>query len=252
MNWKDRARAAGIHLLISLSLAALTALLVFELWYPYPYRTLSGGRDLFGLVVGIDVLLGPFLTFSVFNRKKPRGELIRDLSVIGLLQLAALCYGLWTVCAARPVHMVFEFDRFRVVHAIEIDPKLLQSAPPALRHLPLTGPTLLAVRDFKNQKEKFDATMAALSGVSLSSRPDFWQAYDTAARARALAAAKPVPALLQRHPEQAPALAALSQQAGSPVADLRYLPAQDRSTVWTAILQPKTGDIIGYLPLDSF
>ncbi len=55
MNWKIRFRAAGIHLCISLAIAALAATLVFALWYPYPYRDISGGRELFGMLVGIDV-----------------------------------------------------------------------------------------------------------------------------------------------------------------------------------------------------
>ena len=41
------------------------------------------------------------------------------IAVVALIQLVALGYGLWTVFIARPVHLVFEIDRFRVVHAIE-------------------------------------------------------------------------------------------------------------------------------------
>ena len=50
------------------------ALLVFAVWYPYPYREISGGRDLFLLVVAVDVVLGPLITFAVFNRAKPRAR----------------------------------------------------------------------------------------------------------------------------------------------------------------------------------
>lgn len=41
--WRDRLRASGIHLGISLGIA----LLVFALWYPYPYRDISGGESFF-------------------------------------------------------------------------------------------------------------------------------------------------------------------------------------------------------------
>ena len=78
-------------------MALLAAALVFGLWYPYPYREISGGRELFFIIVAVDVVMGPLLTFAVFNRKKPLKELKRDLGVIVLLQLAALGYGLWTV-----------------------------------------------------------------------------------------------------------------------------------------------------------
>ncbi|NTV87211.1 MAG: pilus assembly protein, partial [Burkholderiaceae bacterium] len=119
-DWKIRARAAAVHLCISLLVAGVAAGLVFGLWYPYPYREISGGRELFLLVVAVDVVLGPLVTFVVFNRTKPRKELVRDLALVGLMQLAGLAYGLWTVHEARPVHLVFEIDRFRAVHAVDV------------------------------------------------------------------------------------------------------------------------------------
>ena len=101
-DWRDRLRAAGIHLGLSALVAAMAALLVFALWYPYPYREISGGRSLFLLVITVDVVLGPLLTFAIFDRAKPRRRLRRDLAVVALLQLAGLAYGLWTVNLARP------------------------------------------------------------------------------------------------------------------------------------------------------
>ena len=89
-----RSRAAGWHLLISAAVAALAAALVFGLWYPGAYRHLSGGRGLFILVVTVDVILGPLLTFAVFNLKKGWPHLRRDLAIIGVIQLAGLAYGL--------------------------------------------------------------------------------------------------------------------------------------------------------------
>jgi len=195
--WKERLRAAGIHLLISLAIAALAAALVFGLWYPQPYPELSGGRELFLLVVSVDVVMGPLITLAIFNRKKPWKELRRDLAIVGLLQLAALGYGLWTVAVARPVHLVFEYNRFRVVHAIEVPEELIAQAPPGITPLPFTGPDVLSLRPFKDSKEQFDSTMAAVAGVSLSARPDLWQPYATA-RDEVLKEAKPVLALRQR------------------------------------------------------
>ena len=48
--WKDRFQASGIHLGISLVIALLAAALVFGLWHPYPYREISGERELFLIV----------------------------------------------------------------------------------------------------------------------------------------------------------------------------------------------------------
>ena len=246
-----RLKAAGIHLAISLTLALLAALLVFVVWYPYPYREISGGRELFLLVVAVDVIMGPLMTFVVFNASKPRRELQRDLGIIGLLQIAALAYGMWTVAIARPVHLVFEIDRFRVVHAIDVPPELLKRAPPDLQRLPLTGPTLLSVRDFKDNKESFDATMAALQGAALGARPDFWQSYDKA-KPQVLARAKPLAELRARFPANKKDIDRALQASGRSASALAYVPMVGRQTFWTVLIDANTAEVMAFVPIDSF
>lgn len=51
-----------------------------------------------------------------------------DIALIALLQTGTLEYGLWTVAQARPVYMAFEIDRFRFVHAVDVDLFLLARA----------------------------------------------------------------------------------------------------------------------------
>ncbi len=253
-SFKPRLLAAGIHLLISLAVAGLAAWLVFGLWYPYPYREISGGRDLFFIVIAVDVVMGPLLTLSVFNRNKPSQELRRDLAVIGVLQIAALVYGLWTVSVARPVHLVFEMDRFRVVHAIEVPEEELSSAQPELQRLPWTGPTLLSMRAFADGKEKVDLTLAAISGVHLGARPALWQPYDKAQN-QVIGAARPLGDLKTRFPEKAGAIdaalrSALGQKASNRV--VGYLPMAGRDKFWTVLLDLTTTEIIAFVPIDSF
>lgn len=250
-NWKERLYASGIHLGISLVIATLAALLVFALWYPYPYREISGGRELFFIVITVDVILGPLITFAVFNRNKPRKELMCDLGVVGLIQLAALAYGLWTVAVARPVHLIFEFDRFRVVHAIEVPEDLLDQTPTDIHAMPLRGPTVLAVRPFRDADEEGSATLMALQGLHLSARPDLWESY-TQARGRVLAAAKPVLELRQRFLPQGALIDRAITKTGLSDRDLCYLPMVGRNTFWTVLLDASTAEIRGFLPLDSF
>ena len=250
-NWRERARASAIHLGISLAVAFLAALLVFGLWYPYPYRVLSGGRELFQILITVDAIMGPLITLMIFDRAKPWRELRRDLAIVGLLQLAALAYGLWTVFLARPVHLVFEFDRLRAVHAVEVPPELLDKAPRGIDPLPVLGPTLLAVRPFRDANEKMEATLAALNGVSLGSRPDLWQSYD-AARERVREAARPASELKARFPRAAGEIDAVLAAQGRRAEDMRYLPLLSRRTAWTAFIEPASGDPVAYMPLDSF
>ena len=250
--WNGRIKASAIHLALSLTLAMMAALLVFVVWYPYPYRDISGGRELFLLVVGVDVIMGPLMTLAVFNRNKPRQELRRDLAVIGLLQLLALAYGLWTVAVARPVPLVFEIDRFRVVHAIDVPTELLNRAPQALQRLPLTGPTLLSVREFKDSRESFEATMAALQGAALGARPDFWQSYEQA-KPQVLARARPLADLNARFPARAGEVTkALQSATGRLPTSIGYIPMVGRSTFWTVLIDSSTAEVIAFVPIDSF
>lgn len=248
---KERLKASSIHLGISLCIAVAAAVLVFTAWYPWPYREVSGGRELFLILVTVDVILGPLITLAIFDRRKPMRELVMDLAVVGCIQLAALAYGLWTVAVARPVHLVFEIDRLRVVHAIDIPEELLAAAPPGIKPEPWTGPTLLAVRPFRDAREQADATLAALQGVQLGARPDLWQPW-AAARARVLAAAHSVQALKHKLPAQASLVDAAMQRAGLDAAHTLYLPMISRKTAWTAFLDPQTAEIVGFAPLDSF
>ena len=253
-NWKGRLRASGIHLGLSLGIAALAAVVVFGLWYPYPYREISGGRSLFMLVVSVDVVMGPLITLVIFNRAKPRRELMVDFSVVALLQLAALSYGMWTVFVARPVHVVFEYSRMSVVHAIDVDATLLAKAPAALQKLPMTGPTLIALRPFKSAAESFDATMAAMGGSPLSARSDLWQPYADSVP-DILKESKPASELVVRSAAQAEKAAHINQavkNSGRTLDQLRYLPLVSRESAWTILLDAKTAEPVGYIPLDPF
>ncbi len=246
----SRLKAAGIHLGLSVLLAVLAALLVFQVWYPYPYRDISGGRDLFLLVVAVDVVMGPLLTLTVFNPKKPLAELRRDLALIVVLQLAALGYGLWTVAVARPVHPVFEISRFVVVHAVDIPAELMAKAPPELQRLPLTGPTLLSVRAFKSSDEQFDATTIALNGLAVGAQPNLWQSYDKG-KADVLAIAKPLAELKARFASRVPEIDKALKAIPARVA-VGYVPMVGRSSFWTVFVDLKTAEVLAFVPIDPY
>jgi len=246
-----RLKALGVHACISLLFAAGAAALVFWVWYPYPYREISGGRELFLLVMGVDVVLGPLVTFILFSPAKTRRALMLDFSLVAVLQLSALAYGLWTVSVARPVYLTFEYNRFRVVHAIDVPDDLLDQAEPAYRRLPWTGPKPLGLRDFRDANEQADATLAALSGLQLAARPNLWIPYPQA-HPSVLKESRPLAALRSRFPDQAGLIDQAVQQTGRPIADLAYVPMVGRKTFWTVVLDAQSADILGYLPIDSF
>jgi hypothetical protein len=247
----SRFRIAGYHLLGSAVAVGIIAFWIFFIWYPEPFRSLSGGLHLFGILVLVDLVLGPFATFIVSSSKKSPCELTTDIVFIVLLQFGAMAYGTWTIYQARPVYMAFEIDRFRTIHAIEIPLDLLPSAPVGFQSLPLLGPGLVAVRPFKNETERMDATLAALQGVHLGSRPDLWMPYEKALL-QLLKEAKPVADLLLRKPNDSVAIVAAIESAGVSEAEIRYLPVVGRQDFWVVLIHKRTGQPLVYIPVDPY
>lgn len=248
--WLGRAKAALIQLGVSAVVAAAAAALVLWFWYPAPYRQISGGRDLFFLVVAVDVIIGPLLTFVAYDRRKPSAELTRDLAVIAALQLGALLYGLHTVAQARPAIIALEGDRLRVVRAIDLERADFQKAPPGLQSLSWWGPMFVATRQ-PTAEEKLETIDRGLAGEDIGMRPEFWlpPALTAAAYARG---AKPLTQLTRLQPQRASQVQDAVKRTGVALDELGYLPMLARSTDWSALVHFKDGQIVGYLPVDGF
>lgn len=249
--WRARIRASLLHLGLCILVAMAVAALVLLVWYPAPYHSISGGLHLLTIVLAIDMVLGPVLTLLVYRTTKSRRELVLDFSLIALLQVGALGYGLWTVYTARPVHLVFEYHRLAVVHAAEVTEAELGLAPLAWQTLPKTGPTLLSLRELRAE-EVVESTMRALAGQAQAAQPPLWQEYDLA-RTQILDAAQPVPQLLARFPTTRALIQQSVAATGLQPTQLSTLPVISRQdTAWTALIDTHTARPVGWLPLDSF
>lgn len=246
----SRLRAALVHLCISAGVAGLAALLVFVLWYPTPFREISGGRELFFLVIAVDVVLGPCITFAVFNRRKPLSELRRDLTIVALLQLGGLAYGLHTVYLVRPVFLALEVNRVRVVRVLDLKGIDLKAAPPELQHMPLWGVTPVAARAVRPE-EKNEALQLGLKGRDIGMRPEFWLPRSATGPAYAQAA-KPLSELMRRHPRRSEEIQHAAQETGRPAEQLGFLPILARLTNWSALVDLRSGDVVGYVNIDGF
>ena len=250
LNLRRRARAAGLHLLISAAVAAAAATLVFGLWYPGMYRVLAGGRELFLLLSSVDVVLGPLLTFAVFDLSKGWPHLRRDLAIIGAIQILALGYGLHAVYGARPVATVFEVDRFRVITAAQVYDPELEVARPEYRRLPIAGPWLLGTRQAKSDAELDEGLSMGAQGVDLAQRPLFWQPY-AASTAAALSHSRPLALLLAKYPTHAAAIKDRLRKQGVDERTASFLPVMARGGDWVVILD-NAGRLVHYVPVDGF
>ena len=248
---RSAAVASGIHLFCSLVVAVLAGVLVFGLWYPFPYRELAGGRELFLLVVAVDVVCGPLLTLVLYNPAKPRAELWRDLGIVAIIQLAALGYGLVSVWQARPLFLVQEVDRFKVVVAPSLESGAVAALPDALKPGWLSGPKVVAIRPPKDNAERNKVMFESVEGGrDFAERPEFYLSYEGADALKSLNKAKPLIVFLKRWPEQQINATRLAAEKKADISQWMYLPVIARED-WVAVLD-KQGQIQGFLKGDGF
>jgi len=110
--WLNKTKASAIHLSITTTIFLVFLYLLIIYWYPLPYFHSDGGWQGMRIMLFVDVVLGPTLTFIVYNHKKTRNKIILDLSVIGIVQFCALIWGVGTVYLGRPVVIAFHEGYF--------------------------------------------------------------------------------------------------------------------------------------------
>jgi hypothetical protein len=250
-NQFRRLRAAGIHFLASVGVAAIAAVMVFRIWYPHPFSAVAGGLSLFMLLVSVDVILGPALTAVAASPAKPVAELRRDLAVIVVVQLAAFIYGVYTIAMARPVHLAFEVDRMHVVTAADIEPTTLRDALPEFRRLPWFGPTLVGAAKPTKPEDQTRAFDLGVAGIDLAMIPANWRDYASQSD-EVWARARPAQALIEKYPQSADGLDEIASASGQPIAALRFLPLQSRQASWVTIVAAPGSRVVGHLPFDGF
>ena len=230
--------AAGVHAVASVLLAGLVGVVGLGVMYPGVYTQLAGGFELFLLICGVDVTLGPLLTGIVFSPRKGFRELRRDLLVIVTMQLAALVYGIHVLAVARPVALVFEVDRFRVISQADVVTDELASAPAQFRNLSWAGPRLTGARAATDD-EKFETIEKALAGFDIGQRPSFWQPYElkSSVRTRAFPAGREADEELTA--ESRGRVERELQENGLAIGSARFLPLQARQPGWVVWLDAK-------------
>ena len=99
-------KATGVHLCLSLIVFLYLVYQIYFNWYPQPYFSVDGGWQGIRLIAGVDLVLGPLITFLIFDLSKRRREIVFDLMIIVIIQFAALTYGVYLTYTQRPVAIV--------------------------------------------------------------------------------------------------------------------------------------------------
>ncbi|MFN0296071.1 TfpX/TfpZ family type IV pilin accessory protein [Acinetobacter albensis] len=167
------------HLVISFLIALLVMGLVFFVWYPFPLANAVGVTHIFLMMLTIDVIVGPLLGLLVYKQDKK--SLKFDLIVIIAIQIAALCYGIYSIEQGRPTWLAYNVDRFELIRKNDIIQNGLKYAQPQFQQVSWFKPQYVAVNFAKDVKQRNDDMFAeVLGGVSLAQKParyvDFAQA----------------------------------------------------------------------------
>jgi hypothetical protein len=164
---KFRFKAFGLHLLASsVALSTILGTLYFG-WYRWPAWYLTDVSSVVVVMVGVDIVLGPLLTFVIARSSKPRRELARDIAVIVAVQLCALVYGSVSLWGGRPLYYAFSESVLQLVQAYDIDAKEsalgLQQNPGLAPHW-YSRPRWIWAPLPQNQDERAKIVSSAISG----------------------------------------------------------------------------------------
>lgn len=117
-NFKDRLYAFTIHLFLSALLIAILLAAVMFSWFPNQL-IYAGGITGLKIIISVDLILGPLLTFLVFNKAKK--SLKFDLGFIAVLQLSCMAAGVWLMHKERPLAQVVADDGIHIISQSDFD-----------------------------------------------------------------------------------------------------------------------------------
>lgn len=206
--------------------------------------------QLFWWMLGVDIVCGPLLTWILMRPSKSPLALGVDLVLVACLQCGALAYGVYTLALSRPLAVVFEVDRFRVISYSDVPEAENGTAPAWFSPWHLQPPRMLGLRSVQGLGEKMASLESALQGVDAAQRPSRWQDY-VLSKADILRRARPLEELRQHHATYVNRIDSATSSAC--LATCVWLPVVGRrSTEWVALIDPSSAAIVGYLPLDGF
>jgi len=245
----SRWKAAAIHFSISLAVLLTIASAMAATWFPPLLAWADGLLGIIGILYAVDVSVGPLLTWVVFKTGKP--SLKFDLSVIVLLQVLGLGYGLHILYEARLVYVVFVVDSFHPVRAVDIPPENWEKAVKnRYGTLPLSGPETVAVDMPKDAAKKLDLSLKALSGgADVQQYPEYYQPYAQASR-DVLARALPLKKLIDRDEPTRAKLADWLARQKREAPSVKYVPLYAKKHDLTVLVDGGTAEILDTLAID--
>jgi hypothetical protein len=237
-----RIKAALLHLGICLVAGAFLFSFFWYLLYPAPTFAAAGGIEIFLLLLLVDVVIGPLLTFVVFKVGKP--SLKFDLATIGLIQLVALSYGVYVLFLGRPVFIANVSVRFDLIQANEVEPVDVEKSG---AKLPIIGPKFVGTIRPDDPKERERLAFAGSSGLDYGHFPQHHQPLENM-RDEILKNTQPISDLKKENPGDEEAIDRWLEQRGVKADEVIYQGLKARAKDMAVIMDAKTAKVIGIAP----
>ena len=173
--FKHKLKASLIHLGLSILLVGIVIGSLLFFFFPQFFIGVSDFKEIAILIISIDLVLGPLLTFVVFKPKKR--TLKFDLSVIAAIQLSALAYGAYALYEVHPVYITFNIDRFTIVSAKDAEPEKAQYDEYKISKLTTAKLAFAKMPDDIEKKNEITLT-AAMGGGDLDARTEYYEPYE--------------------------------------------------------------------------
>ncbi len=242
---RDKLRAFGIHLGISLLIFSVLLYLVLVHWYPQPLFATDGGWRAIRIITAVDLVLGPLLTLIVYRRGKP--GLKFDLAAIAVVQAAALAAGVWIVHGEHPAVVALVERELYTVPAYRL--REAGVAPGAVGRRFRAGRPPLVVVDLPEDDEAYRALLkeSVAAGRPLSTYVERYRDITPATLAVLREAAVDVDGYLARWPRFRDRVAAFRRRHGQAADRFLYLELRSRYHWALAAFDPETRRIVDIL-----
>jgi len=246
---RQRFKAFAIQLVFSTLAVVMIFGIVRFVWFPGPYFRIAGVAHILWVLIGVNFVLGPLLTFIVFDRAKK--SLKFDLAVIVLMQLVALAYGVQAIQSERPRYMVFAVDRFNVLADKDVDAGAVTDG--RFRQRPFAGPLMLVAQlpDGKDELSRLLDETLFHGKPDIERRPEYWRPYGENFR-QALLAAKPLNSLREARPAAAAEIDRIIARNGREPGDLLFVPVVGKRQDFAVLLNRNDGSILDAIAVDPW
>jgi hypothetical protein len=201
-----------------------------------------GGHEIFLLILGIDIVLGPLLTLVVFKAGKK--SLTFDLATIAAMQIAAMIYGVSVLHEGRPAYVAALGDKFQVVQAVEVtDENLAKSA----QTLPWFKPKWVGTKAPEGRELTEAVGFVREVGGDRGHFPQLHIPYESMTK-EVLAKSLPISTLISNNASKADEIRAWLEKNGHDENSVKYQAIRIRASEFVVILDGKTGAVVGIAP----